>query len=117
MTRRVSRVRFLAYRVPTPSISIDISYGADTQVTFLGNAAGGTLTVTDGTETANITLVGDYLSSTWDLSSDGHGGVTVVDPVTNTTWQTLKVGGGGYVRGLDVAPDGTMVGRTDTNGA
>ena len=95
----------------------DISYGADTQVTFLGNAAGGTLTVTDGTETANITLVGDYLSSTWDLSSDGHGGVTVVDPVTNTTWQTLKVGGGGYVRGLDVAPDGTMVGRTDTNGA
>ena len=95
----------------------DISYGADTQVTFLGNAAGGTLTVTDGTETANITLVGDYLSSTWDLSSDGHGGVTVVDPVTNTTWQTLKVGGGGYVRGLDIAPDGTMVGRTDTNGA
>ena len=95
----------------------DISYGADTQVTFLGNAAGGTLTVTDGTESANIALVGDYLSSTWDLSSDGHGGVTVVDPVANTTWQTLEVGGGGYVRGLDVAPDGTMVGRTDTNGA
>lgn len=33
------------------------------------------------------------------------------------TWQTLKIGGGGYVRGLNVAPDGTMVGRTDTNGA
>jgi hypothetical protein len=95
----------------------DISYSADTQVTFLGSAAGGTLTVTDGTESANITLVGDYLPSTWDLSSDGHGGVTVVDPVTNTAWQTLKVGGGGYVRGLDFAPDGTMVGRTDTNGA
>ena len=64
----------------------DISYGADTQVTFLGNAAGGTLTITDGTESAKIALVGDYLSSTWDLSSDGHGGVTVVDPVTNTSW-------------------------------
>ena len=95
----------------------DISYGADTQVTFLGNAAGGTLTVTDGTESANIALVGDYLSSTWDLSSDGHGGVTVVDPVANTTWQTLKVGAGGFVRGLDIAPDGTMVARTDTYGA
>jgi len=34
-----------------------------------------------------------------------------------TSWQDLKIGGGGYVRGLAVAPDGTMVGRTDTNGA
>jgi hypothetical protein len=34
-----------------------------------------------------------------------------------TSWQDLKVGAGGYVRGLAVAPDGTMVGRTDTNGA
>ena len=29
----------------------------------------------------------------------------------------LKVGAGGFVGGLDIAPDGTMVGRTDTNGA
>jgi hypothetical protein len=34
-----------------------------------------------------------------------------------TSWQELKVGAGGYVRGLAMAPDGTMVGRTDTNGA
>ena len=34
-----------------------------------------------------------------------------------TSWQDLKVGAGGYVRGLAMAPDGTMVGRTDTNGA
>jgi Bacterial Ig domain len=32
-------------------------------------------------------------------------------------WQTLKVGGGGYVTGISIANDGTMVGRTDTNGA
>jgi len=36
---------------------------------------------------------------------------------TTSNWQVLKVGGGGFVRGLSVAPDGTMVGRTDTNGA
>jgi hypothetical protein len=32
-------------------------------------------------------------------------------------WQTLPIGGGGYVRGLIVAADGTMIGRTDTSGA
>jgi photosystem II stability/assembly factor-like uncharacterized protein len=34
-----------------------------------------------------------------------------------TNWQVLKVGSGGYVRGLNIAPDGTTVVRTDTNGA
>ena len=95
----------------------DVQYNSSTTASFLGDASGGTLTITSGSETATISLVGDYLSSTWDLSSDGHGGVTVVDPVVNTSWQTLKVGAGGFVRGLDIAPDGTMVGRTDTNGA
>ena len=32
-------------------------------------------------------------------------------------WQTLKVGGGGYVTGISIANDGTMVARTDENGA
>jgi hypothetical protein len=95
----------------------DVSFGVQTQVTFLGNAAGGTLTITDGINTANIALQGDYLSSTWTLSSDGDGGTIVVDPVASTTWQTLDVGAGGWVRNLDIAPDGTMVGRTDTYGA
>ena len=96
--------------------AIDLSgfaHGANVTATYLGNAAGGTLTVTDGTKTAKIALSGDYLSSAWTLSSDGKGGTTVVDP----SWQTLDVGAGGFVRGLDIAPDGTMVGRTDTNGA
>ena len=34
-----------------------------------------------------------------------------------SNWQDLKVGGGGFVRGLIVHSDGTMVGRTDTAGA
>jgi hypothetical protein len=32
-------------------------------------------------------------------------------------WQVLKVGAGGAVRGINIAPDGTTVVRTDTNGA
>ena len=95
----------------------DVSYGSDTQVTFLGNTEGGTLTVTNGTQTADIALAGDYLSSYWTLSSDGNGGTVVVDPTSSNTWQPVNIGAGGYLTGLDVAPDGTMVVRTDTYGA
>jgi hypothetical protein len=36
---------------------------------YSGNAAGGTLTVTDGMHTANIALLGNYLASTFVPSS------------------------------------------------
>ena len=100
--------------------AIDLSgfaYGANATATYLGNASGGTLTVSDGAKTARIALSGDYLSSTWTLSSDGNGGTTVVDPTTSANWQTLKFGGGGSVSGISIANDGAMVVRTDTNGA
>jgi hypothetical protein len=34
-----------------------------------------------------------------------------------SSWKTLKVGAGGFIRGIDIAADGTMVNRTDTYGA
>jgi large repetitive protein len=95
----------------------NVSFSASTTASFLGNTDGGTLTITDGTHTSDITLVGNYLQSTWDISSDGNGGTTVVDPVAPNNWQTLDIGAGGYISGIDIAPDGTMVGRTDTSGA
>ena len=95
---------------------VDVNYGANTQETFLGNVNGGVLTVSDGVSTASITLEGNYLASTWDLSSDGNGGTIVVDPVSPNDWQSI-VGAGGFVSGIDVAPDGNMVARTDTYGA
>jgi hypothetical protein len=45
-----------------------------------GTSSGGTLHVTDGTHTANIALLGNYMASTFAASSDGHGGTLVVDP-------------------------------------
>src|SRR5689334_7716697 len=33
------------------------------------------------------------------------------------TWQTLHIGAGGWLTGIDIAPDGNMVVRTDTYGA
>ena len=47
--------------------------------TYSGSASGGMLTVTDGTHTANIALLGNYLASTFVAASDGHGGTAVVD--------------------------------------
>ena len=92
----------------------DISYGANTKASFSGNANGGTLTVTDGTQTANIALLGNYLTSGWTLSSDGHGGTVVVDPpstfpnATNTgvpAGTALKV----YTGPSTITTDGTVL--------
>jgi hypothetical protein len=58
----------------------DIGFVSATEATFSGNKSGGVLTVTDGTHTAHITLVGNYLGSTFVASSDGHDGTIVVDP-------------------------------------
>jgi hypothetical protein len=58
----------------------DIAFGAGTAATYSGTQTSGVLTVTDGTHTAKIRLWGDYLGSTFAVSSDGHGGTSVVDP-------------------------------------
>ena len=64
---------------------------------FWATPTGGTLTVTNGTQTANIALQGNYLSSYWTVSSDGQGGTIVVDPVSSNDWQTLDIGAGGNI--------------------
>ncbi|HEY7852085.1 MAG TPA: hypothetical protein VIB82_03865 [Caulobacteraceae bacterium] len=56
-----------------------------TKATFSGTTTSGTLTVTDGTHTAKITLLGNYLGHAFKTASDGHGGTTVIDPKAATT--------------------------------
>ena len=58
----------------------DIGFVSANEATFVGGSSGGVLTVTDGTHTAHITLLGDYTTSTFVASSDGSGGVIIVDP-------------------------------------
>jgi hypothetical protein len=55
-----------------------------TKATYSGTKTSGILTVTDGTHTAKLHLTGNYLASTWTLTSDGHGGTTVTDPTPQT---------------------------------
>jgi VCBS repeat-containing protein len=59
----------------------DINFATVHKPTFSGTSSGGTLTVTDGTHSANIALLGNYLASTFVASSDGHGGTNIVDPL------------------------------------
>jgi choice-of-anchor C domain-containing protein len=53
--------------------------------TYSGSSSGGTLTVTDGSHTAKIALLGNYLASTFVTSSDSHGGTAVVDPLLTSS--------------------------------
>jgi hypothetical protein len=57
---------------------LDIAYARNnTTASFAGNAAGGVLTVTDGSHTAQIRLKGDYLGDTFAATSDSQGGTLV----------------------------------------
>jgi hypothetical protein len=65
----------------------DINFGADTSLTYKINVAhtGGTLTVTDGADTAKLTLVGSYTQSSFSIANDGSGGTLISDPSAHTT--------------------------------
>ncbi len=58
----------------------DIAFVGAGEASFSGTAASGTLIVSDGVHVAKIMLVGDFLASSFTASSDGHGGVLIVDP-------------------------------------
>ena len=51
-----------------------------TTATFSGTSTSGVLTVTNGSQAAEINLQGDYLGASFGVTSDGHGGALVTDP-------------------------------------
>jgi hypothetical protein len=55
----------------------DIGFVGASEATFSGTMSGGTLTVTDGTHTAHLSLDGDYLGDTFTAASDKSGGTSV----------------------------------------
>ena len=58
----------------------DVTAGAGATISYSGNNSAGTLTVSDGTHTASIALLGNYSLANFTASSDGHGGTSVIDP-------------------------------------
>jgi hypothetical protein len=65
----------------------DIVFSPQTTVGYAAEAAatGGSLTVSDGNEGANLVMLGDYAASQFAISSDGHTGTLVTLQATSPT--------------------------------
>jgi hypothetical protein len=68
-------LRDVAFSAQTTLGYTTTSFNADNS-----DPTGGTLSVSDGTHTANLALLGNYTVSSFVLSSDGNGGTLVTDP-------------------------------------
>lgn len=63
----------------------DINFGAaGFRLSYSGSATQGVLTVTDGTDTARLTMFGDYKTADFKPSADGLGGTMILDPTTHS---------------------------------
>jgi autotransporter passenger strand-loop-strand repeat protein len=84
----VNSFQLVGFNAPSDKLDLaDISYGAQTTIAFSEAADGqsGTLTVSDGTHTAHVTLDGQYVTKDFTLASDGAGGTIIVDPADVST--------------------------------
>ena len=65
----------------------DIAFNGNTTLGFqeAGNNLSGTLTVGDGTHTANLNLLGQYVAGQFHIASDGGAGTLVTDPPAAVT--------------------------------
>jgi hypothetical protein len=63
----------------------DVTAGTGATIGYSGNNSPGTLTVSDGTHTDSIALLGNYSLANFTASSDGHGGTSVIDPPLPTS--------------------------------
>ena len=84
-----------------------VLYTGGQQASFSGDASGGTLTVTDGTRTASMHLVGDYLSTTF-VTSRGQDSSVLVSASSGGASAFVAamagIGGGNGVGAMAHAP-------------
>jgi hypothetical protein len=73
----------------------DINFSHLTTETYTENNAGtgGTLTLSDGTDTSNINFIGNYVLANFTLSSDASGGTLIIDPPVNSSGNDGSFGG------------------------
>jgi hypothetical protein len=79
----------------TDSIDLeDISFAANTTTaTYTPNSnLGGTLAITDGTHTTDLSMVGTYSQASFNVQSDGHGGTLLLDPPVDTANHSIASG-------------------------
>jgi hypothetical protein len=68
-----------------------IAFDAQTTLGYSPNSnnTGGTLSLTDGTQSAKIALLGNYMASSFVTESDAHGGTMVVAETAHTGNQSV----------------------------
>ncbi|MCU1340553.1 MAG: hypothetical protein JWO19_6134, partial [Bryobacterales bacterium] len=93
----------------------DITAGANATVSYSGNNSPGTLTVSDGTHTANIALNGNYSPANFTVSSDGHGGTLLVDPPVAPTIVSFSPDSGTVGDGITNNSTLTLTGTAAAN--
>jgi hypothetical protein len=73
----------------------DIAFGSGTTLSFTeaGSNLSGTLTVSDGTHAANLTLLGQYVTAQFTKAGDGHSGILIGDPPAEAARGSGSVGG------------------------
>jgi hypothetical protein len=59
-------------------------HGASTTLGYSANGAGtgGMLSINDGSNSANIALLCNYIAGSFVAANDGHGGTVITDPAT-----------------------------------
>ena len=64
----------------------DLNFTAGIQMNYVPNSGntGGVLTLTDGTNTANLELEGGYTLANFVIANDGDGGTLLIDPKVDT---------------------------------
>ncbi|HWE74969.1 MAG TPA: hypothetical protein VG328_17545, partial [Stellaceae bacterium] len=66
-----------------------IAFGSSTTATWSQGTGSGTLTVTNGASTANLTLLGNYVTANFHVQTDGATGTLVTDPPVIASNQDL----------------------------
>jgi hypothetical protein len=68
-----------------------IAFGVHTTLGYSpnNNNTGGTLSITNGSQTASIALLGNYMASSFVMESDNHGGTMILADATQSATQSL----------------------------
>jgi autotransporter passenger strand-loop-strand repeat protein len=74
------RGKIAGFDSPAETIDLTTVTFASATLGYTGNTLSGTLTVTDGTHTARLAMLGSYVAANFHLADDTHGGTLVFDP-------------------------------------
>ena len=81
------RGKIAGFDSPAETIYLTTVTFATATLGYTGNSLSGTLTVTDGTHTAKLAMLGQYTVASFHLADDNNGGTLVSDPPVDSGGQ------------------------------